>query len=185
MTVPAIFEWTADGIMRPLPRFNRLCDKQYVVGETYRLEVVQERSAESHRHYFAAINEAWNNIPEAHAGRWLTPDKLRRWALIQAGFYNAATYIARSKAEALRVATLLHQLDDEVEIEFQGNVVVRKTAKSQSYKEMSRKEFQASKDGVFAVLDALLGLEPGALARQASPSIAPAEDHRKESERVA
>ena len=184
MTVPVIFTWTDDGVMKPHARFTRLCDKQYVVGENYRLETVEDRSSASHRHYFAAINEAWNNIPEAHANRWLTPDKLRKWALIQGGFFNVATYIARSKAEAIRLAAFLKSLDDEVEIEFDGNMVVRKTAKSQSYKEMSRKEFQQSKDAVFLVLDRLLGCEPGTLKRQASPSLAPGHHEEKEREPV-
>jgi hypothetical protein len=38
---------------------------------------------------------------------------------------------------------------------------------------MDKQEFQASKQAVLDVLEKLLGIEGGALMRQASPSIAP------------
>lgn len=157
--IPVLFAWTDDGVMKPLGRFSSLCDRQFVVGEHYRLEVVQERSPESHRQYFAVINEAWANLPEIHAGRWRTPDHLRKWALVTAGFCDETTFIAQTKAEAQRFAAFIGALDQFAVVTVDGKMVRRATAKSQSYKDMSRKEFQASKDAVFQVLAKLIGVD--------------------------
>lgn len=164
--VPLIYEWDGDA-MKPLGRFASLANKQFVVHERYRLEVVQDRSFESHKHYFAAVTEAWNNLPEIHANRWRTPDHLRKWALIQAGYKNETTYIAKTKAEAHRFAGFLHSLDEFAEVEVDGCLIAYRTAKSQDYKSMSRKEFQESKDGVFRVLSDLIGVSVSDLKQNA------------------
>lgn len=185
---PIIYDWTDDGVMKPRGRFAMLADKRFVVGESYRLEVVEERSPESHRHYFASINEAWQNLPEVHSGRWPTPEHLRKWALVKAGYRTETTYIAASKAEALRFAAFLRGLDEYAVIDVGGNVATIYTAKSQSLKEMSRKEFQASKSDVLDVLAQLIGvstddLQDSARGRRQSPPTVPAQ--RQERERVA
>lgn len=159
--VPIIFTWDGE-VMKPLGRFARLCDKQYVVGENYRLEVVEDRSGESHRHFFATVNEAWANIPEVHAGRWATPGMMRKWALCRAGFYDETAFIASSKAEAVRIASVFGPLYDEIIIE--GQTLRARKAKSQSYKAMTRKEFQDSKTKVLDVLAELIGVTADALA---------------------
>lgn len=154
---PVTFTWDGE-VMKPLPHLTKLCDRQFVVGENYRLEVVQHRSAESHRHYFAAINEAWNNLPEVHEGRWPTPDHLRKWALIKSGFRNEVTYIAGSKAEAQRFASFTRSLDEYAVIHVTDRMVAIYTAKSQSLKSMTAKEFQASKQAVLDALAEMIGV---------------------------
>lgn len=164
MTVPVIFSWDGE-VMKPLGRFSRLADKQYVVGENYRLEVVEDRSGESHRHYFATINEAWANLPESQAGRWATPDMMRKWALCKAGFYEETSFKASSKAEAIRIAQVFGPLYDE--IIFEGELIHARKAKSQSYKAMTRKEFQDSKTKVLDVLAGIIGVTADQLASNA------------------
>lgn len=163
MNAPIIFEWDGDA-MKPLPHFRRLADKQFVVHENYRMEVVQHRSMESHRHFFAALNEAWGNLPEAHAGRWPTPDHLRRWALVQAGYRNETTYVAVSKAEALRFSAFLRSLDEYAVVTVDGGMVHCCTAKSQSMREMSKKEFQESKTAVLEQIAKLIGVSTDELS---------------------
>lgn len=164
MTVPVIFTWEGD-VMKPLGRFASLCDKQFVVHENYRLEVVEDRSGESHRHYFATINEAWANLPEVQAGRWATPDMMRKWALCRAGFFEETTYRASSKAEAVRIAGVFGPLFDEIILE--GEMVHARKAKSQSYKAMTRKEFQDSKTKVLDELAKLIGVTSEELSKNA------------------
>ena len=52
---PVNFRWDGEAMV---PLNPRLADRYYVVGETYRLEPREERSPNSHNHYFAAVHEA-------------------------------------------------------------------------------------------------------------------------------
>jgi hypothetical protein len=165
---PITFHWDGE-CMTPVGRFAAVADKVYVVGENYTLEVVQQRSAATHRHFFACINEAWANLPELHAGRWHSPDHLRKWALVQAGFRNETTYIAHSKAEAMRFAAFARSIDGYAVVQTDGNLVAIYTAKSQSEKAMTRKEFQASKEAVLDVLSKLLGVTSDELSMSRRP----------------
>lgn len=170
-STPILFTWEGDAMV-PVGRFAALADKVYVVGENYSLEVVQQRSAATHRHFFAVVNEAFANLPEIHAGRWPSPDHLRRWALVQAGFRNETTFVAHSKAEAMRFAAFARTVDEYSVVQTEGNVVSIYTAKSQSEKAMSRKEFQASKVAVLDVIARLIGVSPDELAKNARSAAA-------------
>ena len=164
---PLIFEWNGEAMV-PLPYFAKTADKQFVVHERYRLEVVQQRSMQSHSHFFACLSEAFGNLPESQAGRFATPDHLRKWALCQSpAFRNETTFITKSHAEALRFASLLHKLDEYAIVQVDGSLVAIHTAKSQSMSEMSKKEFQASKDFVLDAVAKLIGTDPATLGRNA------------------
>lgn len=157
---PLRFRWTGD-VMKPLQ--PGVAARQYEKGEVYPLEVREERSANSHRAYFAAINEGWQNLPEEQADRFPTPDHLRRWLLIRAGFRDERTIALASKAEALRVAAFIKPLDTFAVIVPREATVVVMTAKSQSYKSMGRAEFQRSKEAVLDALAELIGVDRRAL----------------------
>jgi hypothetical protein len=182
MTAPVIFEWDGE-VMKPLARFQKLCDRQYVVGRQYYLIVQEERSRASHNQYFAAIQDAWDNLPEVHAGRWPTTEHLRKWALVQAGYRVEKTIVAKTKADALRISAFVQSIDEYAVVLVRGNTVAHYTAKSQSMTAMDKKEFQQSKQAVLDVLDHLLGLDRGTLARQ-SPPLAPSHDREREREEV-
>lgn len=166
MSEPLIYEWNGEAMV-PLAHFRKAADQQFVVHEKYRLEQVQHRSMQSHSHFFAALNEAFNNLPEVHAGRWPTVDHLRKWCLVQAGYRTETTYVAHSKAEALRFSAFLRSLDDQAVITTEAGMVHYCVAKSQSLSAMSRKEFQESKDGVLEVLAKLIGVPSDELSRNA------------------
>lgn len=166
MSAPLIYHWDGE-CMKPLGHFAKAADKFFVIGQNYRLEIVQPRSVESHRHYFAVLNEAWANLPEVHAGRWATVDHLRKWALVQAGYRHETTYVAHSKAEAVRFAAFMRSLDDYAVVTVEGNCVHHCRAKSQSMAEMSRKEFGESKQAVLEVVAKLIGVSSDDLARNA------------------
>ena len=69
MTGPLYVEWEGDAF-RPLRRHAKDCDARFVIGERYRIDVVEQRSEASHRSFFASVNEAWLNLPEDIAERF-------------------------------------------------------------------------------------------------------------------
>lgn len=164
--MPITFEWTGDAMV-PLPRFAKLCDRQFVVHETYRLVVEDERSEASHRHEFAWLDDAWRNLPEDCAELYPTPTHLRKRALVEAGFYNETVVDAGSNAAALRVASAFRARDEFALVIVRGPLVVIRDAKSQSRRAMKRDEFQASKTAILEIVAAMIGVTPEELTRNA------------------
>ena len=166
MTAPRPLRFTWDGRVMT-PQYPGVAARQYEVGETYTLEQREDRSINSHRAYFAQINEAHATLPEHLSERWPTPDHLHRWLLIRAGFYDERSIVVASKAEAVRVAAFVRPLDSYAIVIAKEAVVSVFTAKSQSYKAMGRAEFQRSKDATLDELAALIGVERETLAKEA------------------
>ena len=162
---PIHFAWDGEAMV---PKIPRLADKHYVVGETYCLVPHEDRSQASHRHYFASIAEAHGNLPEELAERLPTPEHLRKYALIKAGYRDERTHVAASKAEAQRTAAFIRPLDDFALVIADGTNVTVFTAKSQSTKAMGRKVFQESKDAVLRVISELIGVTPETLQANAA-----------------
>ena len=161
---PLLFTWTGEA-MQILPRFAREADKRFVIGERYLLDEIQERSAASHRHYFAAVNEAWASLPESLAGQFATAEHLRKYCLIKAGFCDHRSIVTRSRAEAQRLAAFIRPMDLFAILTASECVVNVFTPKSQSHRAMGRQEFARSKEAVLVLLDELLGAERGATAQ--------------------
>jgi hypothetical protein len=91
-----------------------------------------ERSSASHRHYFAAVYDAWLNLPEIDAERFPTADHLRKYALIRAGYCDTRELVCASKAEAVRVGAFMKPMDPYALVAISGAVVRVYTAKSQA-----------------------------------------------------
>lgn len=163
---PIIFNWNGEAMVPLNRRFAFQCDKQFVVGENYTLVQHEDRSAASHAHYFAAIAEAWRNLPEQIADRFPSPEHLRKFALVKAGYRDERTHVAATKAEALRLAAFVKPIDDFAIVTTTGMTVTVWTAKSQSVKAMGKKDFQASKEAVLNVLADLLGVDTKTLAER-------------------
>lgn len=163
MTSPIYFRWSGNA-MEPLPRFAEVCDRAFVIGQTYRLEEREERSQASHSHYFASIHEAWQNLPLEQAERFPTPEHLRKWALVQAGYRDERSFAAKSNADALRLAAFVKPLDEYAVVVVREASVIVLTAKSQSQKAMGRKDFQDSKTKVLEIVWGLCGLTPAEAA---------------------
>lgn len=161
---PLAFRWDGEA-MRPLN--PRAADRQYVVEEIYRLEPREDRSAASHAHYFAALNNAHDNLPADLAERFPTPDALRKYALIRTGWRDERSIVASSKAEARRLAAFIKPMDEFAVVSVHDAAVIVWTAKSQSMRAMGKADFQRSKDDVLGFLAEILGVTPDQLGKAA------------------
>lgn len=159
MTRPTYCTWDGDAFV-PLKRFAHLCDKEFVVGEIYPLVVHEERSANSHNHYFASLQEAWKNLPEQAAERFPSPEHLRKRALVDAGYYDEEIIDCGSNKIAPTVGAAIRKRDDFAIIFIRDQFVIVRTAKSQSMRAMGKKVFQESKDKVLDIAWRLCGLTP-------------------------
>lgn len=148
-----------------VPLRPRLADKEYCIGELYRLGVIEERSRNTHNHYFALLHEAWSNLPDDLAERFQTEEHLRKYALVKAGYFDERSIVCGSKAEAQRVAAFIKPMDDFAIVTVSEATVRVYTAKSQSKRAMGAKDFQDSKTKVLEIVAALIGVTPEALAK--------------------
>ena len=152
----------------PLGRYRKKCDQDFVVGQVYSLEVILERSDNSHRHYFAAIHDAWLNMPEAFAERFPTSEHLRKYALIKAGYAEERSIVCSTPAEATRVAVFVQPIDSYSVVTVNDYVVRVFTAQSQSYRTMDAKTFQQSKTAVLEIISDMIGVKREQLAKASS-----------------
>lgn len=160
--VPLPFIWNGEA-MEVRKGFQRQADEHFVIGETYRLAPVEDRSDATHKHEFAFVREAWNTLPERYADQFATPEHLRKAALIATGFYHEAIVDAGTNAAALRVAAFMRAKDEFARVVVRGPLVVERTAKSQSYRAMGKADFQASKTAILEWIAGLLDVSPDAL----------------------
>lgn len=168
MPVPLLYRYEGEGEFRAASEYwARRADLAFVIGETYKLVPHEDRSQSSHNHYFAAIADAWGNLPDALLDEYPTPEHLRKKLLIRAGYADERSVVCSSKAEAQRIAAFMKPMDDYAVITVREAVVRVYTAKSQSVKAMGAKEFQESKSKVLDALDALLGVDRGETERNA------------------
>jgi len=159
-----IWTWTDDGAMCPLGRFRSMCDRELVIGEHYRLQVVEERSEASHSHYFARLHDLWMSLPDEAATQFPTSDMLRKHALIMTGFRRERKFAAASKEDARKLAAFLKPQDIEDDyaiISVNENIVLEWRPLSQSRKGMPVKgQFYESKTKVLDWIEDLIGLKP-------------------------
>lgn len=165
MNAPIFFQWIDDA-MHPLPQFLKIAQRQYQKGKPYRLEVIEERSAAQHRRYFAAVHEAWTQLPENKMEQYPTADHLRRWALIKCGYHDERSIACASEAEAIKVASFIKPMDSFAVVTLKGDVVKVYTAKSQSVRNMDKETFQKSSNDVLDCLGSVIGVTRGQLDKE-------------------
>jgi hypothetical protein len=164
------FRWTGAAFV-PLARAVKRCAAEFVAGKIYQLKEDEQRSEESHSHYFACIKAAFDNLPEKFADRFSSPEHLRKWCLIRAGYRNEHTIILSSEREAQGIATLAGLLDEFAVVMTDERIVTVWVAKSQQRKRpdgegMSKDEFEASKEAVLRECSKLLGIDVVTLLEQ-------------------
>lgn len=166
---PILYEWSGEAMV-PRGGFRRVCDELFVIGETYRMEVIEERSAVSHSHFFASINESWKNLPEDLAERFPTAEHLRKYALIKSGYHDERSIVCSTNAEALRFAAFVKPMDEYAVVVVSAATVKVYTAQSQSKRAMDKEKFQASKVAVLELVSSMIGVSSAELQKNsASP----------------
>jgi hypothetical protein len=146
-----------DGCFVPEGRTALYCNDEFGEGEVVTFERHEERSVNSHNHYFACIAEAWNNLPEADA-RFPNPKALRKWALIKSGWCTEASVVCDSPEQANTIAAFMG-FSEGVVVTVRDNIVKRYIARSQSLKAMNKEDFQKSKNDVLDVLAELIAVK--------------------------
>lgn len=161
---PLLFKWTGE-VMEPFAPSKAA--QQYKVGERYRLAVHEDRSPESHRHYFACINEVFKQLPEEIAAKVPTPEYLRKWALIRCGYRNELVIPCNSEDAAIKAVATVKVLDEYAIAHPDGTVLTIYTAESQNMKAMGRQRFNESKQAVLDLLAGLIGVSVDELGKNA------------------
>lgn len=172
MTAPPI-PMAFDGVdaFRIPSNFARIARQHFGGGEVVPMAPYEERSIRSHNHFFACVAEAWKNLPEELATRHPTPDALRKFALIQTGYFDATVYPCQFKTEARRLQAALEGGDDFAVILVDGKTVTRLTAKSQSMRAMGARTFQQSKTDVLEYVATLIGVQAQQLSTAAQGGV--------------
>lgn len=160
MPMPLMLQYHGEGEFRaPTGYWAREADKQFIVGEHYRLAEHHGRSTATHNHYFAAICSAWETLPDDLAAEYPSPEHLRKKMLVKAGYADERSIVCASKAEAQRVAAFIKPMDDFCVVIVREAVVRVYNAKSQSHKAMGKQAFAESKEKVLEAVDKLLGVD--------------------------
>jgi hypothetical protein len=157
------FTWNGEAM---IPMRPTAADKEYVIGRRYWLEEVSDRSWISHRHEFAFVRSAWENLPEALADTFPSPEHLRKAALIATGWHRETVFDAGSNAAALRFAAYAKNEDEFAHVLVRGPTAIVRKARSQrmhGHDRMDREEFQKAKDDIMGWIANLIGVEPARL----------------------
>lgn len=152
--------YNGDGEFKAANAYHaRALDKALVIGEVLTWGQIEERSQKSHAHYFAAVHEAWLNLPEAISLEFPNDESLRKYALIKAGYCTVKKVACRTNREANELTAFLLGLDNYLICEVSDSVATAYKAQSQSMKNMGKKVFQESKQAVLDVLSSMIGAE--------------------------
>ena len=154
---PMLAKWDGENFILAT-RHMKEADANLVVGEAYMIEVALPRSMASHRHYFAAIAEAWRNLPESIAEEYPTPEKLRAYALCKCGFCTESRQVFTTPRDAILAAAFTAGTSEYAIVEVSGRVVTTWKPESQSIKAMGAERFRASKNAVLEFLAKMIAV---------------------------
>jgi len=142
--------YATDEYLKPVGTSIRYCLEQFGNGEVVTLERNEERSQSSHSHYFAALNEAWQQLPEDLMHEYPSVEILRARALIKTGHCTMKDVLCDgSFSEFVQSYSI---------IEYRDGVLRIFNPKSQSRRKMKKEEFQKSKDDVLGFVANLVGV---------------------------
>jgi len=136
-------------------------------GEVHGWQMAEHRSKSSHDHFFAIVNEAWKSLPEDMADDFPSPEHLRKWSLIKAGFCSETKIVCANNSEAMTLAAKAKTMDKFAIIAIDGKVVTIWTADSQRRDAMGRQLFQEAKERALHVISNLIGTDAATLGRAA------------------
>jgi hypothetical protein len=144
--------------MVPLDRFRTLAGRQFHPGQEYVLVNWRGRSEKSHAHYFACIKTGWDNLREDIAGRFPSPEYLRKWCLVKEGYADETNVVVDDEEQAAKLALVIRKMDPYAVIRIQEAVVTIWRAQSQDHASMGWDAFQESKTKVLERIALMCGL---------------------------
>ena len=147
------------GAMVPSVRYRKIAERQFGAGGEHVLEESAERSMASHNHYFAELNDLFQNIPHNMEARWPSLNHFRRWLLIECGWFLEKEFDMASEKHAKALGTFVRTNDAFARISIHGHKVIVRTARSQSMKAMGKDDFMRSKNDVFNLASQLVGVK--------------------------
>jgi hypothetical protein len=160
--------------MVPLLRYHNVAQRQFAEGAEYILAEVEERSRASHNHYFAALHQGFENLPEKIQARFPTIEHMRAWMLIETGCCEEKEFRLANETERKRLGTFIRTQSRYARLTptmIDGfPVLIVRTPLSQSMREMGKREFEASKKKVLDLLEAFVGVPLGTLMKNAKES---------------
>lgn len=156
MSIPPLYMTWNGSAMEPLDRFSRLAERSFTSGTAYRMIVEEERSVASHKHYFAAVREAFMNLREPWDVAFPNEDSLRKYCLIKAGFCTVTKIVGSRRVPIDGYAIVVNE---------DGMTTVYQ-AESQKVRAMGREKFQRSKQAVLELLADMTGTTPEQLMRE-------------------
>ena len=126
-----------------------------------------QRSSEDHRRFFALVNAAFTHWPEQHE---FTPDNaehLRAWLLCKAG-YRKTTMIETDEpaATVASIEAAFRAADTYAFVRPYGDGVAVYSPKSIAWDKLDQKKFWPIRDGVTAVIEAVIGVNADELLKQ-------------------
>ena len=138
------------------------------------VSIERGRSPNSHKHQFAWVNDAWQNLPEAEALQPYaeTAETLRKHALIATGYHRTYTIDCGGKATAQRIKAELLRAATKAEgyalAQVKGPILRIWTPESQSVRAMGGKRFQESKSVIMDWIAGKLGVTADELRSRAA-----------------
>lgn len=158
-------------VMVPHQRFADLCKRQYELDGDYALARIENRSRASHNHYFAALNDAFDNLPEVWAKKFPTSEHMRKWVLVTEGYRHEEVHDFDTEKDAKQFALAIRRRDEFSVIKRAGAQVMIWSAKSQDHRSMGKQEFEDSKKAVLDYVAGVIGVSLERLEQQASEKV--------------
>jgi hypothetical protein len=97
-----------------------------------------------------------------------SPEHLRKWALIKAGFCSETRVVCANNSEAMTLATKAKAMDKFSVVAIDGKAVTIWTADSQRRDAMGRQAFQEAKANALHIISNLLGCDIAELRKMAA-----------------
>ena len=120
----------------------------------------------SRRHMFAWLRSAWSHLPEEYGDVYLTPEHLRKAALIAAGWCRETVVEAGTSRRADAIAAAMHGMDEFAIVFVRDEYVICRRAKSQAKAAMSADEFNASKRAIMEIIANMIGVAESEIGDQ-------------------
>lgn len=170
MTSPLACRYNGDGF-DVLPRFRKQADEQYVVGQVYILDPIDEHQSGRDKAFHASFREIWKNLPENSPYAKLKCDDFRRFCLIKTDFYVETIVTMQTEKDAKSIVPVMQDCGEFCIVNVTDAVVTRWKAKSQKIRgPMDKEERKESYRAVLDFASALIKSTPEEVERNAGNS---------------